>query len=250
MQAVLYSEKMTLTFGSLFSGVGGFDLGFERSGMECRWQVEIDPFCQQVLEKHWPDVRRYGDVRECGGNNLEPVDVIAGGFPCQPHSVAGRRRGESDERDLWGEFARIIGELKPRWIVGENVLGILSSNNGRFFGRVLRDLAQSGYDATWRVLTARAFGAPHLRERVYIVANCDGKRIEGFWEKPICRVSAFSWCQDVRGIADLRERPDIPEPLIRRKGNGVSARVDAIGNAVVPQIVEWIGHRIMEVEQE
>lgn len=162
---------MSLTFGSLFSGIGGIDLGLQRAGMHCEWQVEKDAFCQKVLAKHWPNTPRYGDIRECGSHNLRPVDLVAGGFPCQPHSLAGRRQASSDERDLWPEFHRIIRELKPRWVLAENVLGLLSSESGSFFGGILRDLAQAGYDAEWCVLSAAEFGAPHLRERVFIVAH-------------------------------------------------------------------------------
>ena len=116
------------TFGSLFAGIGGIDLGLERASWECRWQVEIDPFCQKVLAKHWPDVRRYGDVRDCGKHNLETVDLIAGGFPCQPYSLAGKRGGESDDRNLWPEYRRIVAELRPAWVLAENVPGIINRN--------------------------------------------------------------------------------------------------------------------------
>ncbi len=171
---------MSLTVGELFAGIGGFGLGFERAGFQVKWQVEIDDYATRVLEKHWPDVERFRDVRECGAHNLAPVDVICGGFPCQPHSLAGRRAASADERDLWGEFARIIREVRPRWVVAENVPGLLSSEDGRFFGRVLRDLAESGYDAEWDCIPASAVGAPHQRDRVWIVAypNADAWRLE------------------------------------------------------------------------
>jgi len=174
---------MELTFGSLFSGIGGLDLGLERAGMRCAWQVEIDDYATKVLAKHWPDVTRFRDVRSVGRHNgsistcyypLAPVDCLIGGFPCQPHSQAGERKASSDERDLWPEFARIIREIKPTWVVAENVLGLLSSENGAFFGGVLRDLATLGYDVRWQVLSATQFGAPHLRERVIIVAHTSG----------------------------------------------------------------------------
>src|SRR5215831_9561802 len=156
-----------LTVGSLFDGIGGFDLGFQRAGFDIRWQVEIDPFCRRVLAKHWPDVQRFEDVRTAGAHNLSVVDVLCGGFPCQPHSLAGRRGGSQDERDLWPEFARLIRELRPRWVVAENVPGLLSSDAGRFFGNILRDLAESGYDAEWDCLPASVFGAPHRRDRIW-----------------------------------------------------------------------------------
>jgi DNA (cytosine-5)-methyltransferase 1 len=164
---------MTFTFGSLFSGIGGIDLGLERAGMQCTWQVEKDAFCQKVLAKHWPNVARYGDVYTVGRDTLAGVDLIAGGFPCQPHSLAGERQASEDERDLWPQFYRIIRELKPRWVLGENVLGLLSSEDGRFFGTILRQLAEAGYDAEWCVLRASDVGAPHQRERVFIVAHAN-----------------------------------------------------------------------------
>ena len=195
-----------MTVGSLFAGIGGFDLGFERAGFTIRWQVEIDPFCRAVLAQHWPDVRRYDDVRTVG-RDLAPVDVVVGGFPCQPHSLAGRRAGADDERDLWPEFARLIRELEPRWVVAENVPGLLSSDAGRFFGTVLGDLAACGYDAEWDCLPASAFGAPHRRDRVWIVAypQCDrwhGRTQATGWETrtPVAR-SQRSTSND-RDVAD------------------------------------------------
>ena len=209
-----------MTVGSLFSGIGGFDLGFERAGFEIAWQVEIDPFCRAVLAQHWPDVRRYEDVREthvadaekftereqadeadaiptsgharpiigsrshgagphqCSGC-LTAVDVLCGGFPCQPHSLAGSRGAAADERDLWPQFARLIRELEPRWVVAENVPGLLSSDAGRFFGNILRDLAACGYDAEWNCISAADAGAPHLRERIWIVAYPQSVQLRG-----------------------------------------------------------------------
>lgn len=158
---------MTLTFGSLFAGIGGFDLGFERAGMECKWQVEIDDYCNKVLAKHWPDVRRYKDVKECGKHNLEPVDVICGGFPCQPHSVAGKRRGADDDRNLWPEFLRIVREVRPTWVVAENVPGIVSL----YLDTVLSDLEGEAYSCWTFNIPACAFDAPHRRERIFVVAN-------------------------------------------------------------------------------
>jgi DNA (cytosine-5)-methyltransferase 1 len=239
-----------ITFGSLFSGIGGFDLGFERAGMQCRWQCEIDKKAQAVLRRHFEGVKLYDDVRSIT-RDAEPVDLICGGFPCQDLSITGKRKGLAGERSgLWYEYARIICEIEPRWVVVENVWNLLAINDGRDFGIVLRDLAKCGFDATWRVLTARAFGAPHLRKRVFIIANRDPQRIKGFWQKPIRRVKEFSWCEGIRGVEDLRERSDIPFPLVRRKDDGTSFRVDACGNAVVPQIAQWIGERIIEVDSE
>ena len=166
-------DKPMFTFGSLFSGIGGLDLGLERAGMRCAWQVEIDDYATKVLAKHWPDVTRFRDVRECGEHNLAPVDLVAGGFPCQDISDAGKQAGIEGERSgLWAHFYRIICELRPRYVIVENVAALLH----RGMGRVLGDLAACGYDAEWQILSAESVGAPHLRERVFIVAYATGKR--------------------------------------------------------------------------
>lgn len=158
---------MNSTMGSLFAGIGGFDLGFERAGFKTSWQVEIDPYCQKVLAKNFPEAERFGDIRECGSHNLKPVDVICGGFPCQDISNAGLRAGIEGERSgLWKEYARIIRELRPKYVVVENVAALL----GRGMGVVLGDLAEIGYDAEWQIISAADMGALHLRERVWIVS--------------------------------------------------------------------------------
>lgn len=158
--------------GSLFAGIGGFDLACERAGMQCAWQVEIDPFCQRVLAHHWPDVPRYEDVRTVGKAELEPVDLVCGGFPCQDLSVAGRRAGLAGERSgLFHEFMRIVAELAPRWVLLENVPGLLSSNGGRDMGTVLWHLSELGYGWAYRVLDAQYFGVAQRRRRVFIVGH-------------------------------------------------------------------------------
>lgn len=178
---------------SLFSGAGGFELGFERAGIETVLQVEIDPVCLSVLERHWPETERLHDVRDVDGGfvpNLrgyrpepglavvagrqagEDVDLVYGGFPCQDVSVAGQRAGLRGERSgLWHEFQRVLSELRPRWVVIENVPGLLSSGAepGADFGVVLRGLVDLGYGVAWRVLDARWFGVPQRRRRVFVV---------------------------------------------------------------------------------
>lgn len=240
-----------MRFGSLFSGIGGFDLGFERAGMQPAWQVEIADHPTRILEKHWPDVERYRDVKEVGKHNLESVELICGGFPCQPVSVAGKRQASADERDMWPEFARIIDELRPRWVVAENVRGILSAENGRYFGGILRDLAGFGYDAEWQVLSAREFGAPHQRDRVYFVAyphKVDGKA--GLGNKQNGTSKIFTGGPAVRNGFWL-QAPN----TTRGVDDGLPAwfyqvSVESYANAVVPQIAEWIGKRIMETTSE
>jgi DNA (cytosine-5)-methyltransferase 1 len=159
---------VTLTFGSLFTGVGGFDLGLERAGLRCLWQVEVDRPARSVLARHWPGVPRHEDVRAVGRHNLAPADVVCGGFPCQDLSTAGRRGGLKGERSgLFWEMVRVTDELRPRFLVWENVPGLLSSDSGRDFARVLRGLADIGYFGAWRVLDARHFGVPQRRRRVF-----------------------------------------------------------------------------------
>jgi DNA (cytosine-5)-methyltransferase 1 len=162
------------TVGSLFSGIGGLDLGLERAGMSVRWQSEIDKYCCQVLAARWPTVPNLGDVRDIEWGNVENVELICGGYPCQPFSFAGKRGGLSDPRFLWEHFARALREVRPRYAILENVPGHLTIG----FTRVLADLADLGFDAEWELLPAAAFGAPHLRYRLYTVAYASSARHE------------------------------------------------------------------------
>src|SRR5690606_3509160 len=151
------------------------DMGLEAAGMRVVWQVEIDPQARAVLRKHWPDVDLHEDVRNVGSANLAPVDLICGGFPCQDLSVAGRRAGLAGERSgLFYEFMRVVAELAPRWVLIENVPGLLSSNGGRDMGAVVGTLAKLGYGWTYRVLDLQHFGVPQRRRRVFIVGRAGG----------------------------------------------------------------------------
>jgi DNA (cytosine-5)-methyltransferase 1 len=161
--------------GSLFTGIGGLDLGLERAGWRIAWQSEIEPYCCRVLNARWPTVPNLGDVATVNFEEVEPVELIAGGYPCQPFSVAGKQAGTDDPRYLWPHFARALRLLRPRFALLENVPGHLA--NG--FGDVLADLAALGYDAEWESVPAEAFGAPHLRWRVFVVAYTDGRRRQG-----------------------------------------------------------------------
>ena len=172
-------ERNMLTVGSLFSGAGLCDLGLAWAGLKHQWFCEIDPFCRAVLARHWPGASIYKDVSGLRGADLPPVDVLAGGFPCQDVSCAGAGAGikQGTRSGLWHEYARIIRETRPRYAIIENVRGLLA--NGMEI--VLRELADIGYDAEWEVLPAGALGAPHHRERIFIVAyphrdGADGER--------------------------------------------------------------------------
>ena len=284
-----------MTFGSLFAGIGGFDLGLERAGMTCKWQCEIDPFCNKVLAKHWPDVKRYGDIKEIGGLNLEPVDLICGGFPCQPFSVAGKQRGQKDDRYLWPEMLRVITELRPYWVIGENVPGIVKME----LDKVLSDLENQGYETQTFIIPACAVDAPHRRDRVWIVAHnnsirCNLRGLEGerIYRQEQARNEANSGCEnatDAHRIHDDSTRYGtsevgwqqsrqtkifrngckwLPEPAICELDDGFSSRLvryrgriaknipnrvaklKALGNAVVPQVVEIIGRFIIKTEDQ
>jgi DNA (cytosine-5)-methyltransferase 1 len=223
-----------ITFGSLFSGIGGLDLGLERAGMECAWQVEIDPYCRQVLQKHWPNVPKYDDVRTF---TPTAVDVVAGGFPCQDVSVAGPKVGIDGPRSgLWGELHRIICEVRPRCAIVENTAGLLV----RGLNRVLGDLARIGYDAEWGVLSSCRFGAPHVRQRVFIVAYPASQR-QGQLRRIRCeekgeKIGGVHWSESKSGIQ--RELDGVPYRMERCRG---------IGNAVDPRVAEWIGCRVVEI---
>ena len=332
-----------LKLGSLCAGIGGFDLGLERAGLTVSWQVEIDPFCRRVLAKHWPNGPRYEDLTTLDGTELEPVDLICAGFPCQPVSVAGARRAQDDRRWLWPHIARLVGVLRPRYVVLENTPGLFTAGDppGSAFAEVVGDLASLGYDCEWDVISAADVGAPHLRKRVWIVAESQrarfgvqsrhtetrGQRGEHSRASQPTLVSPDDGETRPEGIdtgrtdlahADSARRPrnqnddgarvrqsDAPggrrgdqrerqkatrkealadanhevqpsrtfyadegaslseftsghqwwsiEPNVGRVAHGVPKRVDrlrGLGNAVVPQVVEWIGHRIMDVERD
>lgn len=241
---------MTLTFGSLFAGIGGIDLGLERAGMRCAWQVEIDEYCQKVLTKHWPDVPKYRDVRSVGAHNLASVDLIAGGFPCPDISEAGRGAGLDGERSgLWFEFLRIICELRPRYALVENVSALLT----RGMGTIIGGLAEIGYDTEWQSIPAAALGAPHFRERVLLVAY--PKRKPRTSRPVICKEphqaghEAPPWSSWRAASAALR-RETIA--CLCRDDDGVPHRVDrlrGLGNAVVPQVAEFVGRCIVEANE-
>ncbi len=235
---------------SLFAGIGGLDLGFERAGIETVLQVEIDPFCRQVLEKHWPDVRRIADVRDVTEADVQGVDVVMGGFPCQPVSLAGKRLAQADERWLWPEFARVVRMARPRYVVVENVPGLVTAG----LGDVLRDLSILGFDAEWSPLSACAVGAPHPRQRLFVVAygeGVDGPSWDRLVESGDWRSPAPTGGLSGNGIPRGWGRAGVwnaGEPELGRVAHGIPGSVDrlhALGNAVVPQVAELIARRIV-----
>lgn len=187
-----------MTHASLFSGIGGFDLAARNCGIHNIFQVEIDEFCQKVLEKNFPETIKYRDIKQFDGTKYYgTIDIISGGFPCQPFSTAGRRKGTSDDRFLWGEMFRVISEIKPRWVVAENVQGLLSIENGMVFEQCCVDLENEGYEVQAFNIPAIAVNAPHRRKRVWIVAynfaNSDSFRYGG-WKGKQC-TNETNWIQ-------------------------------------------------------
>ena len=160
----------------LFSGIGGFSLGAEYNNIETIGFVEKDVFCQKVLRKHWPNVPILGDIRDVTKDTFESVDIVSGGFPCQPFSVAGKRRGTDDDRYLWDETIRVVSLYKPRWFVGENVEGIVNIQNGLVLRQVQDDLEKEGFEVQCGIIPASGIGAWHQRKRVWIIAHSNSNR--------------------------------------------------------------------------
>jgi len=235
---------VNLTFGSLFAGIGGFDLGFERAGMACKWQVEIDDYANRVLKKHWPDVHRERDIRQCGKHNLEPVDVICGGFPCQDISYAGLGAGLDGERSgLFFEAVRVVRELRPQIVVLENVAALLT----RGLDRVLGTLAEIGYDAEWHCIPAAYVGAPHIRDRAFVVADANSNNEQR--RRSNVQMGRQWITRETQVNGQSRGTQWATEPAVGRVADGVSNRVDrlrGLGNAVVPQVAEFIVRRVVE----
>lgn len=277
-------ENQKYTVGSLFSGIGGLELGLERTGgFKTIWQSEIDAYASAVLKRHWPDVPNLGDITKVNWNEVEKPDLICGGFPCQDISLAGKGAGikEGTRSGLWKEYHKALCFLRPRLVLVENV----SAFSFRGLLEVLGDLAQIGYDAEWFTLRASDVGAPHKRERLFILASdpksqrffnqqlCmddwknegkidphrhpnqvqpsdnNSKRRERVWKGQVHRFSEFQSFQDVRRIADLQNRPDLPKPLFRGGRDGIPYwmdRIKCLGNAVVPQVAQVIGEAIIQ----
>jgi DNA (cytosine-5)-methyltransferase 1 len=246
----------------LFSGIGGFSLGLERTGgFETVAFCEIEEYPRKVLKKHWPEVPCYEDVRNLTAKTLArdgiAVDVITGGFPCQDLSVAGKQEGIDAERSgLWSEIVRLIGEIRPRYVIVENVANLLrgpSEKPGGWFGRVLGDLAKCGYDAEWRNIPAGLLGARHLRTRIWLVAypNKVRRLAREIFPPKHAQKHHRSWASDsIERIIDLGKRGQFSLPSDLCVDDVVSTPLGGYGNAVVPQIPEMLGHAILQAEAE
>ena len=237
----------------LFSGIGGFSLGLERTGgFTTTAFCEIEPFPRKILAKHWPDVPCFHDVRALTADQVGPIDVITGGFPCQDISTAGKQAGlgKGTRSGLWSEIVRLVGDLQPSFVIVENVANLLSGpaeRPGGWFGRVLGDLAEIGYDAEWHCIPASYVGAWTERERVWLLAYPVEEQWERVPEKPILRQSSLS-VELCGSFAQWPGRSNLPDTRFCRTSNGVPNRMDRIaclGNAVIPQIPELIGRAIL-----
>ena len=252
-----------MKFISFFAGIGGIDLGLERAGHECVGQCEIDPYAIKVLEKHWPDVPRFGDITKVVADELPEADLWAGGFPCQDISVAGKGKGLDGERSgLFFDFMRLVREVRPKFLLMENVAALVV----RGLDRVLGTLAESGYDAEWSCVPACAMGAPHSRDRLFLIANrvgvrcCTGSNNQQEYAiptRPSLWETSKGWTrwEDIqRWFVSIIQNSDRDRHAARdiRASNGIPNRVDRIrgcGNAVVPQVAEYIGRLLMEASK-
>lgn len=294
-----------LKVASFFSGIGGFDLGLERAGMEVVFQCEWNAFCQKVLQKHWPNVKLMGDINDVSIDEVPQAEVWCGGFPCQDVSLAnqGKRKGlEGDRSGHFYKYAELIEHGRPEWVIVENVPGLLNSNNGNDFRVVINTLDELGYCVSWRILDAKYFGTPQRRRRVYIVASYRNQRAAEvlFEQGPIAiaprqglgtaktssptagesnlstnlysiqhagigrkasagpqakgyRNDGETYTLDSRGSSDAVCKTDAPFGV--RETTGVSSRLDgsrfrSLGNAVAVPVIEWIGKRILEVDNK
>lgn len=249
----------------LFSGIGGFSLGLERTGgFETVGFCEIDPHAKLILNKHWPDIPIYEDVSTLQFEGK--IDVITGGFPCQDLSSAGKRKGivDGERSSLWGEMLRLTSSLRPKYMLAENVTALLTGDNGRWFGKLLSDLASIGYDAEWHRISAADIGASHSRERVWIIAYpSEVRRAQSIFKRhPSDRRDlggdAFHH-SDIKGIVSWAkgERKEFKslrgEPIGFRGNDGVSTWIDRVarcGNSIMPDIIEMVGNAILETERE
>ena len=246
--------------GSLFSGIGGFDLAAEWMGWENVFHCEWNPFGQKILNHYWPKAESFSDITKTDFTKYaNTIDILTGGFPCQPYSAAGKRKGKEDDRHLWPEMLRTISEIKPRYIVGENVFGLLNWGGGLVFDEVCAEMENLGYQVAPIVIPAVAVNAPHKRDRVWFVAhsNTTGLHKQYIPTKPKEKVSCC-WPFDANG--GFASFP-IESPICSGD-DGIPARLDGItfsswknqsikgfGNAIVPQVAFEIFKAIQQCDQ-
>ena len=266
-----------LTHGSLFTGIGGFDLAAHWSGIETLWQVEKDKYCQDLLNRHFPQTPLFDDVKAVGKAELNPVSIISGGFPCQPFSHAGKRKGQTDDRYLWPEMLRIIKELQPNYVIGENVPGIITMA----LDEVLDSLENEGYHNEVFVLPACGIGAWHKRDRVWIISYRKDRfgaktkqEQDKYWKAVESQIEVLSnsgsWGREESGaFGQAFDSKTIPtweaaqpsdgclpniwksEPNVDRVAHGISKRMDRIkglGNSIVPQLAYILFQSILQIE--
>lgn len=238
-----------MRFGSLFAGIGGMDLGLERAGMTCDWQVEIDDYATKVLEKHWPRIRRWRDVRDFPPEPVDDwrIDAIAAGFPCQDITSSGKRAGIWGGRSsLFFEVVRIVRVLRPSIVILENVSDLLV----RGMGTVLGEMAALGFNSWWDCFPAACLGIPQRRWRTFVVSYAPGVRFEAIPEWLSTRKRSFLGSHH-DGLDEAERQFEACAGSISGADYGLPGWVDRIrtlGNAVVPQVAEWIGRRILEAD--
>ncbi|HHQ2481045.1 TPA: DNA cytosine methyltransferase [Bacillus cereus] len=238
----------------LFSGIGGISLAADWAGIETTAFCEIEPFNQKILNKHWPKVPIFSDIRTLTKQSLEErgvdvgtISIVAGGFPCQPYSVAGKQRGQEDDRDLWPEMFRVIEEIRPTWVVGENVANFANME----LDRTLFNLESIGYQGKSFIIPACSVGAEHRRDRVFVVAYSDSKFMERSFKKKVQGECSLQREFHTRSITQIRDRSDSFEPKLLRNFNGIPNGVDrlrSLGNAVVPGQIYPIFEAIAKIE--
>lgn len=236
-----------MKFLSLFSGVGGMDLGFERSGMECVGQVEIDGWRRSILSKHWPSVPKYKDIYEFTGNEVGAVDLVCAGYPCQGESGAGKRLAQNDNRWLWPETIRVIKVKGPTWFVGENVI----NHEGLGLKLVVADLESAGYSVRSFIIPSAACGLPTVERHIWVVATTDEERLQGNFKESLSWEPYLSE-EFQRGDKINFGRWSLPSSRVCRVGERPANwmdRIKAIGDSAPPQVVEIIGRAIMESER-
>ena len=245
---------MKLKLLDLFSGIGGFSLGLESTGyFETIAFVEKDKFCQQVLKKNFKNIPIESEVRDVKGENYKNTDVITAGFPCQPFSYAGKRKGRMDDRYLWDETIRVVREVKPRWFIGENVFGIISIEKGMVLRQVQSDLEKENYKVQCFVIPAASVNAWHNRKRVWIIANSEHNGLH--CEK---RNETIQSSNEPKEWIFIRDNWKKNKSEFLRINDGLSSRVDryrkerikALGNSIVPLIARQLGLTIIKAEQD